>query len=611
MKRLLLRKLLALALLFVVGCGRERIHVFKGVEGPLAVSTLPKPEPAQWRTYAKGSASRLAVLLTDPASSWLGLAHGLKSIGVPFQITDDFSEAVRHRVVLVYPTISGKLLSKEALKSLAEFCRNGGTLIGFEVLGGGLNEVFGFTEAVPSRTHFEVRFGASAAEFGFHDAREKTVSLGNRMRFAEAMGTYACLGVKDPPLARYEDGQAAITSRRVGKGRALAFGIDLGALLLKGYNNREEWIARSYVNDYEPTLDVFLRLIRQLYDEGEPLAVTLGTVPDGRRLAVIFTHDIDYAHSVENAVQYAEFEKSHGIRATYFLQTKYVRDYNDAAFFNEQALPFIQRIESLGMELASHTVCHSRVFRSFPLGTGQERYPSYAPFVKDRLRTRNGTIFGEVRVSKFLIEYFTPAKVVSFRPGVLSNPYALPEVLQATGYRFSSSVTANNSLTHLPFQLNHGRESTAEVPIFEIPITIEDEELPEMGSRVEAALELARKIRGNGGLFVILIHPNILGHKLEFERKFFERVKSDAWFGSIADFGTWWSARNQVQADAQSDGLTKRVRLHLPVATSGLVLRVPDGWKWRPESSPSIKGRQDGRMLVLSQAQGNLDLVFR
>ena len=85
--------------------------------------------------------------MTDASGAWLGLSHGLKSIGVPFLITTDYQQAMKHSVVLVYPMVSGNLLSAEALKALAALPRQGGTLIGFNVLGGGLNEVFGFGEA--------------------------------------------------------------------------------------------------------------------------------------------------------------------------------------------------------------------------------------------------------------------------------------------------------------------------------------------------------------------------------------------------------------------------------------------------------------------------------
>ena len=90
---------------------------------------VPPAVPASWRSFSTGSTSRLAVLLTDTTALWLPLAHGLRSIGVPFVITRDYHEALRHRVVLVYPTISGLALSADALRALTEFPKTGNTLI--------------------------------------------------------------------------------------------------------------------------------------------------------------------------------------------------------------------------------------------------------------------------------------------------------------------------------------------------------------------------------------------------------------------------------------------------------------------------------------------------
>jgi len=64
---------------------------YEGVEGPTAATPLLAAQPASWQAYADGGPSRLAVLLTDTVSSWLGLAHGLKSIGIPFRFTRDMT----------------------------------------------------------------------------------------------------------------------------------------------------------------------------------------------------------------------------------------------------------------------------------------------------------------------------------------------------------------------------------------------------------------------------------------------------------------------------------------------------------------------------------------
>src|SRR6202012_2862116 len=119
---------------------------------------------------------------------------------------------------------------------------------------------------------------------------------------AETLGVYTYNGAIDPPIATYEDGKAAIIEHHVGQGHAIAFGVDVGALLLRGYNNRQENMARSYDNGYEPALDVLMRLIAGIYRAGDDRAVTLGPIPDGKKLAVMLTHDIDYTRSLENAI---------------------------------------------------------------------------------------------------------------------------------------------------------------------------------------------------------------------------------------------------------------------------------------------------------------------
>lgn len=72
--------------------------------------------------------------------------------------------------------------------------------------------------------------------------------------------------------------------------------------------------------------------------------------------------------------------------------------------------------------LATSPSVHAQpeMFSQFPMGTGTEQYPSYTPFVKARNVAYNGTILGELRISKFLLEHFSGQTLVSFRPGQLS-----------------------------------------------------------------------------------------------------------------------------------------------------------------------------------------------
>ena len=585
-------------------------HRFQGVAGPDDATVVPRHVPTTWTTYEPGSTSRLAILLTDPDSSWLGLAHGLKSIGIPFRITRNVHEALAHKVVLVYPMISGKVLKPEELQALAEFPKTGGTLIGVQVLGGGLNQVFGFRDAVASRQRYDMTLAtADPLLADLTDPREQRLRVGIRDKGIEVMGTY---GYTDAPapLARFDDGTAAVTQVAHGPGRAYAIGVDLGFLLLKGYNNRGEELVKTFDNEFDPTLDVWLRLIKAMYRTAQEEAVTLGTVPFGKSLSVMMTHDVDFTQSIKHAVAYAEYEKRQGVVGTYFIQVKYIRDYNDDIFFNDEGVRYVKQLADLGMELGSHTIAHSRVFNQFPMGTGRESYPSYAPFVKDRTTAYNVSILGELRVSKFLIDHFSGQSIVSFRPGELSNPFGLPQALLATGYRYSSTATANNSLTHLPYQLNYDRLTDSEVDVFEFPVTIEDEALPKMGDRLPQALEVAKRIGRYGGSVVVLIHPNVLDHKLAFEKGFVEGVRPYAWFSSVGEFGRWWAARNRVEVDVVRDAAAMRVTLNVPVSLAGLTLEVPAGWEVA-RSGNSLRGvAQHGTMVTFPQLQGTYTLLF-
>ena len=428
---------------------------------------------------------------------------------------------------------------------------------------------------------------------------------------AAIAGKYHYTQPATPPLGIYEDGSAAILLRPWEAGFACALGFDPGYLLLLGYNNREEGIARAYVNQFEPSLDVLLRFFKELYRAAAPAPVTLGTVPFGRQLPVLITHDVDFERSLTNALAYAEFEASVGVRATYFTQVKYVRDFNDVAFFNSNAPPVLQRLRALGHELASHTVSHSKVFARFPLGTGTERYPDYQPFVRTPILTIGGSVLGEMRVSKFLLEQFGGQEVVSFRPGHLQNPYSLPQALMATGYRHSSSVTANDSLTHLPFQLNYDRARTAETPIFEFPVTIEDEAQPPLGQRVQAALDVVRELARYGGLMNVLIHPDITGHKLQFERDFVTALKPVAWFGTVNEFATWWAARNEVAADVECSANFAAVTLTALRPLNGLALQLQSDWRVQSVQPAGLKLTPSEAGLVIEQVPPSVRLIFR
>jgi hypothetical protein len=590
----------------------ENVYVFSGISGPARPSTIPPRQVASWRTFNNGAPSAMAILLTDTQSHWLGLVQGLTSIGIPFTITTNTAEALRHKVVMVYPLISGKVLSKEDLQAIAAVPRNGGTLIATNVYGGGLNEVFAYDDYVEHKSQSKVRLNLDAHIFGidsvFADAiyGELILSGSGDKDIAPGLGYTNA----KTPLMSLDDGTACLAFKDYGSGKAFALGLDLGNYFLRNMNGRGVDSSRAYANNYEAGIDIFLRVLKQVYTAGEPNAVTICPVPDNKSVSMIITHDIDFTKSMVNAAKYASMEKEKGVKATYFIQTKYVRDWNDDIFFNNDNVRYLQHVLDAGMEVGSHSVSHSRVFSRFASGTGNETYPEYVPFVKERSITYNGSILGELRVSKFLLEHFAAgATVSSFRPGHLENPFSLPQALQATGFANSSSVTGGNVQTNLPYMLMYNREFDAPTSIVEIPIAVEDELGLPMLQRFDSTVLLARKLSKYGGVLNILIHTDTLGQKYDYEKKVIDALKSTAWIGTIGEFGDWWRQRNDVRVEVKDEGKQKIVTVGGPnVSMKGLTLQVPAQWELL-SSSPGVT--QHGRAVVIDNLDGNAIIKFK
>ncbi len=561
--------------LCLLGCGKK-VHTFEGVEGPAQADVLFQPVNANPSDYDTGQTSRLAIWLTREDSNWLALVSGLKSIGIPFRLTTDHTAALTHDVILVYPYISGRDLPRQSFGAMQNHIREGGTLIGTNVLGGGLQEVFGFESVTEGKDQAFLTIDSGHDET--RDFREQgltALKIGSETNAAANPGTNSYEVTTAAVLARYENGEAAIIKRDYGAGKVFALGVDPGQLLAKGYNRRQQDITDSYANRYRPTIDAFLILIENIYRQNQTGAVTLGTVPDGKDLSVILSHDVDYSQSLVNAIPYAAHQNEVGVQATYFIQTKYVEDYNDKIFMNDEGATYTQQLEALGAEIASHSVSHAVDLWDFPFGDGTETYPDYRPFVQTKDKSQDGTIMGELRVSKFLLENFAQKEeVVSFRPGFLSNPQDMPQALASSGYKYSSSSTANISLTHLPFQLTYGRGFDALTPVFEFPITVEDELPPKMIDRLDDAKLLARQIAKIGGLYVVLTHTDAADSRLDFQKAIVEDVRPYAWMGSLRQFGDWWTARDQVSVDVAVSDDAIEIMLSAPVALSGLTLEM-------------------------------------
>ncbi|MBD3842627.1 MAG: polysaccharide deacetylase family protein, partial [Campylobacterales bacterium] len=274
--------------------------------------------------------------------------------------------------------------------------------------------------------------------------------------------------------------------------------------------------------------------------------------PGRYRSSLVVTHDVDYIKSVPNMKKFMDIEKELGIRSTFFIQTKYITDDKDEAFFTPENFYILKRAHYDGFELGSHTIIHTKNFFKLKEGNYSENYPTYKPFsFSETIDLNKPTVSGELKVSKELIGGIG-TDIESFRSGELVYNPKLPIAMEKLGYRYSSCFSAEDVLSYFPYRYKRDYANlTNQSFIFEIPLSYEDEELPPLYFRVENALKLFNKIYENGGVFNLLIHPDMTLFRLKnldiyFEKSFIKKLPKDVWIATIRDIGNFWDRRDKV-----------------------------------------------------------------
>jgi hypothetical protein len=521
--------------------------------------------------YPEKFPMQVAVYWAKPEESTLEAEHSLGEMGIPFFITRDLGQALRHRLVMLYPSVDGRTFSDAQLGQITRFVQNGGSLLATNVFAGGLKPVFGFSDYVPSQQRHKVDFmaGADPALRYLNRPQELETRLGDP-QFANIFWTngYAI----DPSatvLAKFEDGSAAVIRKNFGKGSAYLLGLALQDVVLRNQNDHDYEAQRHYVNTFEPGADVWLLLLRAWYESRQPGAVRVATIPSGKDSVLLLSHDIDWENSFAPALQFAKMEKEHNALSTFFIQTKYVSDYNSKSFFYGKDLEYLRELYSEGFSIGSHSVIHSRGFNKFDLGSGTETYATYRPSGTGFDSATGATVFGEVRVTKELLNGELPGQqTVFFRAGHLRVPESLPEALQRTGYEFDSSFTANDLLTDFPFSLPLGLGFAEDSGLYEFPVTFEDEEQPPLLQRVDSALDVIRANAENGGINVLLIHPNVAGDKLAAEKEMLEKLPADVSATDMQSYALFWRGRDQMRWDVQAGKTDKDATLTVTASDS-------------------------------------------
>lgn len=496
----------------------------------------------------------------------IGLEKALRIMGVPYDVTKKVDEACKYRIIYMAGQITNNRLKAREREALYRAVETGGALIANTVKGNILFPLFGVSGFKESRQRFKATIDPSGEE-GFlkylNRPKELVIPLGNRNLYDTVVWTTGYTVSTAKPVARFDDGSTALCYNHYGEGTAYLWGIGytqgiLIPLIGKDYEAQSKWI-----NSFEPATDIFLLTTRAIYEQAIDPAVYLYTIPFGQETAFIITHDNDTQSSFKNSIEFARLEKRFGVRATYFITTKYIPDEMDNAFYTHDNIAYLSQIKELGGEIGAHTVLHSQNITSFSLGNPWVTLGSYKPL-------KNPTVFGEAKVSKELLDKDIQGQnTVSYRSGHLGFPIKLISVLQRCGYRYDSDFSANDIMCNFPFMAFSKRSlKSRESKIVEIPVIFDgsmnqlrQDNLHQMVAEWLRIVELNAE---NEAVSCILLHPDVTSFKLKAEEMLLEELsKRDIWIGCISDFGEFWANRNLIHFEPDIVGDELRITLSL------------------------------------------------
>ena len=538
----------------------------------------------------------------------LAMIHSLRAMGVPFFVTRDLSQALRHKLIIIYPNVDPKTFTSDQIQSLTQHVRDGGSIFAVDVLAGALKPLFGFRDLVPSRRRYRVDFAPAGDAIlrYLNRPEEQSVPLGNT-KYADIFWTNGYTPEANAKvLAAYEDGTAALLRNAVGKGSTYLCGISYHEVVLRNQVNRDYDAERHYVNNFEPGADVWMLLLRAWYESNTPDGVRLASIPDGQDSVLLLSHDVDWENSFGPMLDFARMEMGEHTRSTFFIQTKYVSDANSVSFFFGSDLAYLRQIKALGFTVGSHSIIHSRAFNHFELGDGTETFPLYQPRGTGFESATGATVFGEVRVSKQLLDGNVPGqRTIFFRAGHLRVPPSLPEALIRTGYLYDSSFTADDVLTHFPYALPLGLDFDEDSGLYEFPVTFEDEENPPLPERIGHALDVIRANAENQAINVILIHSNEAHVKLAAEQTLLRELPHDVTATDLQSFAVFWRGLEGLRWSVQCGPGASEARVDVaasePVSGATLEFQRPiasvgDGARLLPDLHrivlPALKAQE-------------------
>ncbi len=494
--------------------------------------------------------------------------HLLQVGGVSYRESNVLDSVLQYPIVLLSPVIIPGTFTSAEKNQLIQYVNGGGVLIASSMRDPDLYALFGVS-SYTTHTDLKRMYWHTDQELGYFDRiddpMEQMISLADSSdTFSSAFNirSYTPSGNSET-LAHYENNLAAVIHHEYGEGHAFLIGIDLRDVVMRNLINSDLNAHRTYSNGFEPTTDTFVFFVTNIIREHTDHAVRVHTCPDCESGVVMVTHDIDSRTAMDSMAIFADYEQTHGINSTYNVTTRYFADSWMTAFY-PISLDKVEYVKSKGQKIASHSVGHFPDYynaTTFPLSSPGNTQLDYQPRYYNGVTT-GGNVYGEVEVSKYLLETNHNVQVKSFRAGHLAFNPRLPKALQDLGYLYNSTFSANDVLTNFPFfDIDELKFSGTQTNVLEIPMTISDASasIPfsqeNYSSYAQNWMNITQKNLANNAPTVLLIHPN-RGYKLLAEQQYVNGLGNDLKYMFLDDFGDFWRERIAAHIETETSNDT-------------------------------------------------------
>ncbi|MCG8603447.1 hypothetical protein MJD09_00395, partial [bacterium] len=487
-------------------------------------------------------------------SETFSVEHVVHVAGIPFIKTDDVKHATAYVMVVTSSRFKSSTLYADEKERLTNYVVSGGILVTPNATDPDLYPLLGLSGYRFERARYIMDWQGESNDptlYWLDDSLEQTISLG-RPSYVDVISTRGYAVDQATPLAFFDDGSVAIAKNEYGTGLAYTLGFSFKDMILRNQLNRDYDAERSFSNGFEPTSDTIILFLRGIYEAHVPFAVWKHTSPYKSQATLMITHDVDSQSGMDMMNDFADLENQHGVTATYNITTHYIDDFNDGDYYTPN-IPLLRRLLEKNQKIGSHSVGHFLDFgdeERFPEGSAGNTRESYSPYY-DGVSTFGGTVYGELEVSKNLLENDLGAVPRTFRTGHLTFNRKQINVLDELGYQYDSSFSANDVLTNFPYICHYDRSFNGGVSnIYEIPMTISDAgKLPitaeNWPTRVDLWLSIIAKNAANHAPTVLLIHPN-REFKLLAEERLLRNVPDEILIMDMDTFGEYWRRREAL-----------------------------------------------------------------